>query len=255
MAQHFLGISDVSVRYGSVHALRSVNVHVDAGEVACILGANGAGKTSLMRAIMGLTPAHSGSITLEGRELRKLPPHKVARAGVGMVPEGRMVFGRLSVRENLLMGSRLGAHDGAETEEQRLDKVLELFPALTSRLDDSGQLLSGGEQQMVAVGRALLMGPRVLLLDEPSLGLAPKLIDEVFEIISTLRSAGVTMLLVEQNAMMALEVADRAYVLQNGRIVFSGSPEEVLSSSDLKDAFLGHLAPSAVVTRTGNERE
>lgn len=255
MAQHFLGISDLSVRYGSVHALRSVNVHVDAGEVACILGANGAGKTSLMRAIMGLTPAHSGSITLEGRELRKLPPHKVARAGVGMVPEGRMVFGRLSVRENLLMGSRFGAHDGAETEEQRLDKVLELFPALTSRLDDSGQLLSGGEQQMVAVGRALLMGPRVLLLDEPSLGLAPKLIDEVFEIISTLRSAGVTMLLVEQNAMMALEVADRAYVLQNGRIVFSGSPEEVLSSSDLKDAFLGHLTPPAVGTRTGNERE
>jgi branched-chain amino acid transport system ATP-binding protein len=233
-----LRLSNVSVRYGAVQALDSVSIDLCRGETVTILGANGAGKTTVMRAIMGLAPLSDGQIELEGRRLDGLAPHMVARAGIGLVPEGRRVYGRLTVRENLLMGSRL-ARSAKTTEAERFDSVLNRFPALQSRLDASGSLLSGGQQQMVALGRALMIEPKVLLMDEPSLGLAPLLIDEVFKVIGELRESGVTILLVEQNAAMALEVADRAYVLQTGRVVASGSAAELAATSAVADAYLG----------------
>lgn len=233
-----LRLSTVSVRYGAVQALDSVSIDVCRGEAVTILGANGAGKTTVMRAIMGLAPLSAGQIELEGRRLDGLAPHVVARAGIGIVPEGRRVYGRLTVRENLLMGSRL-VRSAKTTEAERFASVLRRFPALQSRLDSSGSLLSGGQQQMVALGRALMIEPKVLLMDEPSLGLAPLLIDEVFDVINELRRSGVTILLVEQNAAMALAVADRAYVLQTGRVVASGPAAEMAHTTAVADAYLG----------------
>jgi branched-chain amino acid transport system ATP-binding protein len=220
-----------------VTALDSVSIDVHRGETVTILGANGAGKTTIMRAIMGLASLAAGEVHLEGKRLDGMEPHKVARAGIGMVPEGRKVYGRLSVAENLLMGSRLSQSPLPESE--RLDKVLARFPELRTRMQESGALLSGGQQQMVAVGRALMTDPKVLLMDEPSLGLAPLLVDEVFDVIAQLREAGVTILLVEQNAAAALDVADRAYVLQTGRVVASGTAAELRESSAVADAYLG----------------
>ncbi|MGE4238838.1 ABC transporter ATP-binding protein [Ramlibacter sp.] len=236
-ATPYLRLSNVSVRYGAVAALDGVSIDVRRGETVTILGANGAGKTTIMRAILGMAPLVGGEVHLEGRELSGMEPHEVARAGIGIVPEGRKVYGRLSVRENLLMAARLST--SKESGETRLERVLQRFPALRTRMSESGALLSGGEQQMVALGRALMTDPKVLLMDEPSLGLAPLLIDEVFRAIGELRSQGVTILLVEQNAAMALEVADRAYVLQTGRVVASGTAEDLKSSSAVADAYLG----------------
>jgi branched-chain amino acid transport system ATP-binding protein len=233
----FLSLRDVSVHYGAVAALDSISIEVRQGETVTILGANGAGKTTMMRAIMGMAPLTGGQIELQGLRLDGMKPHHVARAGVGLVPEGRKVYGRLSVAENLLMGSRLATSHVPEAE--RLERVLARFPALRTRMKDSGALLSGGEQQMVSLGRALMTEPKVLMMDEPSLGLAPLLIAEVFRVIAALRDAGVTILLVEQNAAAALEVADRAYVLQTGRVVAQGSAAELQSSSAIADAYLG----------------
>ncbi|WP_454688919.1 ABC transporter ATP-binding protein [Achromobacter aloeverae] len=234
-----LRLSNVSVRYGAVTALDDVSIDVARGETVTILGANGAGKTTIMRAITGHAPLAHGEIHLDGQRLDGMEAHRIARAGVGIVPEGRKVYGRLTVRENLLMGSRLAR--SKQTEPERLAEVLDRFPALHSRLDESGSLLSGGQQQMVALGRALMTAPKVLLMDEPSLGLAPMLIDEVFRVIADLRELGVTILLVEQNAVMALDIADRAYVLQAGRVVASGSAEELRHASSVADAYLGAL--------------
>jgi branched-chain amino acid transport system ATP-binding protein len=233
----FLRLANVSVRYGAVAALDDVSISVERAETVTILGANGAGKTTIMRAILGLAPLAHGEVHLEGRGLHGMEPHRVARAGIAIVPEGRKVYGRLSVLENLMMASRLSA--SPEPEADRLERVLQRFPALRPRLAESGALLSGGEQQMVALGRALMADPKVLLMDEPSLGLAPLLIDEVFRVIADLRAAGVTILLVEQNAAMALDVADRAYVLQTGRVVASGTAGELKASSAVADAYLG----------------
>ncbi|MFT3819315.1 MAG: ABC transporter ATP-binding protein [Rubrivivax sp.] len=236
-AASFLKLDKVTVRYGAVTALDEVSIEVRKGETVTILGANGAGKTTVMRAIMGLVPLAGGAIHLEGRRLDGLQTHQVAKAGVGIVPEGRKVYGRLTVAENLLMGSRLSP--SSVPEDQRLEQVLRRFPALRTRLAEPGSLLSGGQQQMVALGRALMTDPKVLLLDEPSLGLAPLLIEEVFRVIGELRELGVTILLVEQNASAALEVADRAYVLQTGRVVASGTADELAQSSAVADAYLG----------------
>jgi branched-chain amino acid transport system ATP-binding protein len=233
----FLSLRDVSVHYGAVAALDSISIDVRQGETVTILGANGAGKTTMMRAIMGMAPLTGGQIELQGLRLDGMKTHHVARAGVGLVPEGRKVYGRLSVEENLLMGSRLATSDVPEAE--RLERVLARFPALRTRMKESGALLSGGEQQMVSLGRALMTEPKVLMMDEPSLGLAPLLIAEVFRVIAALRDAGVTILLVEQNAAAALEVADRAYVLQTGRVVAQGSAAELQSGSAIADAYLG----------------
>jgi branched-chain amino acid transport system ATP-binding protein len=230
----YLQVNQVSVNYGAVRALDSVSLTVDEGTCVSLLGANGAGKTSLMRAVLGLVKS-SGDITLDGRKLTSLKPRQVAKFGVSSVPEGRQVFSRLSVRENLLLGAGLGRRNRAT----RLAEVLDRFPALASRMNDSASLLSGGEQQMVALGRALITEPKLMLMDEPSLGLAPLLVDEVFRVIAELRDSGVTILLVEQNAGLALEVADRAYVLQTGAIVASGSAAEIAQSSEIEAAYLG----------------
>ncbi len=230
----YLDLEEVSVSYGAVRALDQVSLQVHEGTCVSLLGANGSGKSSLMRAVLGLLK-HEGRVHLDGADLTGMRPHRIARAGVSSVPEGRQVFGRLSVRENLLLGSRLGRR----SESARLDEVLGRFPSIAGRLDESALLLSGGEQQMVALGRALVTEPKVLLMDEPSLGLAPLLIDEIFRVIAELRRSGVTILLVEQNATLALEVSDYAYVLQTGRVVAAGTAAEVSATSGIEDAYLG----------------
>jgi branched-chain amino acid transport system ATP-binding protein len=231
-----LQVRDLSVSYGAVRALDGVSIDVPRGATVSLLGANGAGKTSLMRAVLGLVK-YSGSVALGGTDVTGLKPYQLARAGLSSVPEGRQVYSRLSVRENLLLGAKLGG--SARSQAARLDDVLARFPAIAARLDETASLLSGGEQQMVAVGRALLTEPMVLLMDEPSLGLAPLLIDEIFRVIGQLRDSGVTILLVEQNAALALEVSDDAYVLQTGRVVASGTAAEVASTPGIEDAYLG----------------
>lgn len=235
--QPYLDIQDLTVDYGAVRALDGVSLQVAQGTCVALLGANGAGKTSLMKAVLGLI-SHTGTVHVDGVDLTGRKPPRIARYGVSSVPEGRQVFGRLSVRENLLLGARLGRR----TEEQRLADVLERFPSIATRLDESASLLSGGEQQMVAVGRALVTEPKVLLMDEPSLGLAPLLIDEIFRVIAELRDSGVTILLVEQNATLALEVSDYAYVLQTGRVAAAGTADEIASTSGIEDAYLGSVS-------------
>lgn len=233
--QSYLQVRNMSVSYGAVRALDEVSIDVPQGSIVSLLGANGAGKSSLMRAILGLT-RYEGTVVLDGEDVTGRKPHQLARAGLSSVPEGRQVFGRLSVRENLLLGAGLG---GRADLEERLDAVLTRFPSIAGRLGESGSLLSGGEQQMVAVGRALLTRPKVLLMDEPSLGLAPLLIDEIFRVIGELRDDGVTILLVEQNAALALEISDHAYVLQTGRLVASGTAAEIAAEPAIEDAYLG----------------
>jgi branched-chain amino acid transport system ATP-binding protein len=233
--QSYLQVRNLSVSYGAVQALDDVSIDVPRGAIVSLLGANGAGKSSLMRAILGLT-RYDGTVVLDGEDVTGKKPHQLARAGLSSVPEGRQVFGRLSVRENLLLGAGLG---GRADLEGRLEAVLARFPSIAGRLGESGSLLSGGEQQMVAVGRALLTEPKVLLMDEPSLGLAPLLIDEIFRVIGELRDSGVTILLVEQNAALALEISDHAYVLQTGRLVASGTAAEIAAMPAIEDAYLG----------------
>lgn len=234
MSDEYFQVRNLSVSYGAINAVQDLSFDVPRGTVVSLLGANGAGKSSLMAAVLGLVK-YSGTVQLEGRALDGLKPHKRAKAGLSSVPEGRQVYGRLTVRENLLMGANLGTR----AIKSRLDEVLGRFPSIAGRLSDSASLLSGGEQQMVAVGRALITEPKLLLMDEPSLGLAPLLIDEIFRVIGELRTAGTTILLVEQNAALALEVSDHAYVLQTGRLVASGTGAEVAAMPDIEAAYLG----------------
>ncbi|ALJ19247.1 ABC transporter ATP-binding protein [Microbacterium sp. No. 7] len=233
-ADSYLRVQDLSVSYGAIRAVDGVSFDVPQGTAVALLGANGAGKSSLMAALLGLVK-HRGTVTLDGRDLTGMRPERRAKAGLSSVPEGRQVFSRLSVRENLLMGAGLGSRSA----EARLDDVLQRFPSIAGRLNESASLLSGGEQQMVAVGRALITEPKVLLMDEPSLGLAPLLIEEIFRVIAELRDAGTTILLVEQNAGLALDVADFAYVLRTGRLVVGGTAAEVAARTDIEDAYLG----------------
>ena len=231
----YLTVRNLSVSYGAIRALDDVSIDVAKGSIVSLLGANGAGKSSLMRALLGLVK-YDGTVVLDGVDMTGMKSHRLAAAGLSCVPEGRQIFSRLSVRENLLLGANLG---GKADRTARLDEVLARFPSIAHRLDESGSLLSGGEQQMVAVGRALLTKPKVMLMDEPSLGLAPLLIDEIFRVIAELRDAGVTILLVEQNAALALEISDYAYVLQTGRVVASGPAAVVASTPGIEDAYLG----------------
>lgn len=233
-AQNYLEVTNLTVDYGAVRAVDDISFQVPQGTAVTLLGANGAGKSSLMQAILGLVK-HKGTVSLDERNLSSLRPESRAMAGLSSVPEGRQVFGRLTVRENLLLGAALGRRSA----QKRLDEVLQRFPNIAGRLGDSASLLSGGEQQMVAVGRALITEPKVLLMDEPSLGLAPLLIEEIFRVIGELRDAGTTILLVEQNATMALEVADFAYVLRTGRLVAGGTAAEIAARTDIADAYLG----------------
>jgi branched-chain amino acid transport system ATP-binding protein len=232
-----LSVRGLVLVYGKIMAVKGIDLDVDAGKVVCLIGANGAGKTTTLRGISGLLRPKAGTVEFAGEVISRLPPHRIARLGVVQVPEGRQIFTRMSVAENLRIGAFL-VTERSEVE-RRLDEVVALFPRLGERLRQSAGLLSGGEQQMLAMGRALMAAPNVLLLDEPSMGLAPKLVDEIFGLIAKLKAARRTILLVEQNARLALEVADNAYVLETGRIRLSGKAREIANDPQVLAAYLG----------------
>jgi branched-chain amino acid transport system ATP-binding protein len=232
-----LRVEDLRVKYGRVSALHGISLHVDEGEVVTMIGPNGAGKTTTLAAIFGLVAPASGSITFDGRSLAGETPERIMRKGLALVPEGRHIFGTLTVAENLQLGTT-GRRD-RDAAAADLASVLDRFPALRSYYDSSAGTLSGGEQQQLAIARALLSRPRLLLLDEPSLGLAPVVIDIVFDALAELREEGVTILLVEQNAARAVEFADRAYLLRSGSVAHSGTREEMLQMEDFETAYLG----------------
>jgi len=232
-----LAVNELVMAYGKIVAVKGVDLTVDAGRVVCLIGANGAGKTTILRGISGLLRPKAGSVVFRGEVISRLAPHRIARMGIVLVPEGRQLFARMSVSENLRMGAFL-VTDHREVR-RRLDEVVALFPRLAERLSQSAGLLSGGEQQMLAMGRALMAQPSVLLLDEPSMGLAPMLVEEIFGLIAKLKAAGRTILLVEQNARLALEVSDDAYVLETGRIRLFGKPQEIGTDPRVLAAYLG----------------
>jgi branched-chain amino acid transport system ATP-binding protein len=232
-----LEVTDIHVAYGKIRALNGVSITVQAGEIVTLIGANGAGKSTTVRTIAGLLKPAAGTITLEGRDLGKLSAEEIVRAGVALSPEGRLIFPRMSVYENLLMGAYVRRDQKAiETDMAR---VFELFPRLAERRTQTGGTLSGGEQQMLAIGRALMARPRLLLLDEPSLGLAPVLTDTIFEVLAEINRQGTTILLIEQNALRALHLAHRGYVLETGSVVYQGSSAELLKSKEVQTAYLG----------------
>jgi branched-chain amino acid transport system ATP-binding protein len=238
-----LEAKDLAVAYGQARALDGVSLSVSAGELVCVVGPNGAGKSTLINTIAGLLPLTSGTLTFDGVDLATLPSHRFIGAGIAVVPEGRRLFTRMSVRENLEMGSLV---DAARRERQAsIARMCELFPALSARLDVAAGALSGGQQQMVAIARALMAQPRLLLLDEPSLGLSPLIVAEMFALIRAIHAQGVTILMVEQNVARALEVATRAFVLEEGRIVMEGDRETLLADPVLRRAYLG--APGAAI--------
>ncbi len=233
-----LRLDGVSVRYGKSQALSGVSLRVEPGEIVALIGANGAGKSTLMRAIMRLVPLHAGTIEYNGQQLSSLRTHSIAQMGIAYVPEGRGVLRELSVRENLILGA-FGRRDQSGFDD-KLRAVLTRFPALAERLSNHAGNLSGGQQQMLVIGRALMAEPKLLLLDEPSLGLAPIIAGEIFATVAELAKDGVTVLLVEQNANAALKLANRAYVLEIGRIVLTG--EDLLSNKKVREAYFGELA-------------
>ncbi len=232
-----LTLRDVTVGYGKTPVLRGVSLRVDGGRIVALLGANGAGKTTVMRTVMGLLRPWSGDVRLGERDIRGLRTARVVRMGIGLVPEGREVFAHLTVEENLRMGAYT-RRDGDGVARDR-ERVFRLFPVLEARLEQRAGTLSGGEQQMLAIGRALMARPRLLLLDEPSLGLAPLLVREIFQVLRQIHQEGTTVLLVEQNAHMALQVADYAYLLETGQVVRHGVPAELLEDPAVKRAYLG----------------
>jgi branched-chain amino acid transport system ATP-binding protein len=232
-----LEIEDLDVYYGAVHALRGVSLSVDAGEIVTLIGANGAGKSTLLRAISGLVAPRAGRVLYDGRDLARIPPHEIVGLGISHSPEGRMVFANLSIADNLELGA-YRRKDRAGISADR-DDVYRLFPRLLERRSQSAGTLSGGEQQMLAIGRALMSRPKLLLLDEPSLGLAPLLVREIFRTIREINQRGVTVLLVEQNAHMALSVAGRGYVLETGRVTLHDRADRLLANDDVKRAYLG----------------
>jgi branched-chain amino acid transport system ATP-binding protein len=232
-----LELDNIDTYYGRVHALHGISLHIDEGEIVTLIGSNGAGKTTTLRTISGLTPASKGQVRMRGKDITRLPPDEVVRLGIGHVPEGRRIFGRLTVRDNLFLGAYTrNDRDGIRRDQEH---VFKLFPRVKERLDQIGGTLSGGEQQMLAIARGLMSRPRVLLLDEPSLGLAPILVDQIFDIIRDINQEGTTILLIEQNAAKALAVANRGYVLETGRIVMEGPTSTLLKSPDVQKAYLG----------------
>jgi len=233
-----LEVENLSVHYGAIRALKGISFRVAAAEVVALIGANGAGKSTALRTLSGLICPSGGSIRLAGREIGGLPAHEVVRAGIAHVPEGRAIFTNLTVRENLELAGYVRGRDRAALEKAR-ERVFRLFPRLKERLNQPGATLSGGEQQMLAFARALMTGGRLLLMDEPSMGLAPVLVEDIFEVIREVKAEGATILLVEQNAYQALGVADRAYVLETGQIALEGPAEELRDSAEVKRAYLG----------------
>lgn len=232
-----LEVKDLEVYYGVIQAIKGVSFHVDQGEVIALIGANGAGKTTILHTVTGLLAPKKGSVYFEGKEITKMPAHKIVSLGMAHVPEGRRVFAELSVYENLKMGAYT-RKDRSEIEAT-LEKVYERFPRLKERRNQMAGTLSGGEQQMLAMGRALMSKPRIILMDEPSMGLSPIFVEEIFKIIQEISAAGTTVLLVEQNAKKALSIADRAYVLETGNIVLSGDAKELMNNESIKKAYLG----------------
>jgi branched-chain amino acid transport system ATP-binding protein len=232
-----LELNEVHSYYGHIHALQGISLRVEEGEIVSLIGANGAGKSTTLRTISGLIHPRGGSIQLGGKEITGMAPHLIVALGVGHVPEGRGIFPRLTVKENLEMGAY--TIDSPVEVDQRMEYVFELFPRLKERLYQKGGTLSGGEQQMLATGRGLMLKPRILLMDEPSMGLAPLLVESIFAVIRSLNKQGTTILLVEQNALMALSVASRGYVLQNGRIVVSDTAENLKKNEMVRAAYLG----------------
>jgi len=231
-----LVLDDINTYYGNIHALQGISLTVGQGEIVTLIGANGAGKTTTLKTISGLLHPRRGTVTFEGTDISRTSAHALVRKGIGHAPEGRRIFFRMTVLENLYMG--------AFTRDQKtirpdVDRVMELFPRLRERTHQLGGTLSGGEQQMLAIGRALMSAPRVLLLDEPSLGLAPILVQQVFQKIREINEQGTTVLLVEQNALQALSIAHRAYVLQTGRVVLTGPAEEIKQNESVRKAYLG----------------
>jgi branched-chain amino acid transport system ATP-binding protein len=235
-----LRVESLSAFYGAIQALRNVSLHVNPGEMVTLLGANGAGKTTLMKVLSGLHPPAKGKVLFQGMSIGGLPAERILRLGMGQVPEGRQIFAPLSVLDNLVLGAYV-RYKGEEKKEVLLDleAIFELFPILRERKKQRAGTLSGGEQQMLAIGRAMMARPRLLLLDEPSLGLAPLVVSGIFKIIQELRSRSTTILLVEQNAKAALKVADRGYVLETGRIILEGETEDLLNNREVQRAYLG----------------
>lgn len=237
MSDTLLAVNGVRVRYGGLPVLHGLSLTVNAGETVCVVGANGAGKSTLLRAIMGAQRAYEGEILFEGESIGALPTESVVRRGIVYVPEGKMLFPPLSVEENLRLGAYSLRDEGKIGEN--LERVYGLFPRLRERRTQAASTLSGGEQQMVAIGRGLMSSPKLLMLDEPSLGLAPRLIDEVLGTVRTLKERGVTILLVEQTVRDALEIADRGYVIQSGRVILEGAGGELLQDDLIRKAYLG----------------
>jgi branched-chain amino acid transport system ATP-binding protein len=237
-----LAVDGLVVRYGGIEALHGVSLSVREGEIVGVLGPNGAGKSSAMNGLMGLVRPARGSVVFEGSDIAGLDTEAIVRKGLALVPERRRLFGRMSVRDNLTLGAAARKDKAAAKDD--LDRVMDLFPVLRERLEQQAGLLSGGEAQQLAIARAVMSGPRLLLLDEPSLGLAPLLVDKVFALVQTLRDEGLTILIVEQNAYQVLEFADRAYVLRNGAVVDEGTGAEILEREDLRAQYLGSDAPA-----------
>jgi branched-chain amino acid transport system ATP-binding protein len=233
-----LSIRSINVYYGAIHALKDVSVEVEKGEIVAIIGSNGAGKSTLLRTISGLLRPRTGEIVFQGKPIHDMPAHEIVRAGISQSPEGRRIFTNMSVQENLQLGAFTRAKGDPEVEAD-MEKVMARFPRLRERLRQNAGTLSGGEQQMLAIGRALMSRPQLLLLDEPSLGLAPNLVTEIFNIVLDLNREGGTILIVEQNAHRALEIAHRAYVLETGSIVLSDTGKNLLTNPKVREAYLG----------------
>ena len=232
-----LEVKGIDTYYGNIQALRDVSLRVDDGEIVTLIGANGAGKSTTLMTICGINRPRTGEILWNGEPIHELPPHEIVRLGISQVPEGRLIFPDLSVRENLDLGAFL--RNDVQGIKEDMDYVFDLFPILAQRRKQTGGTLSGGEQQMLAMGRALMSKPRIILMDEPSMGLSPILVNEIFDIIQSVSASGTTVLLVEQNAKKALAIADRAYVLETGKISLDGNAKDLLNDDSIKKAYLG----------------
>ncbi len=231
-----LNVANIDVSYGGVSAIRGTSFHVDQGEIVSLIGSNGAGKSTILKSISGLVTPDAGTISLEGKEIQTVAPHARTTLGIAHVPEGRRIFPKLTVKENLLMGGF--TIRSKELMNERLEMVYQYFPKLQTRLEQKGGTMSGGEQQMLAIGRALMMNPKLLMLDEPSMGLAPIIVEQIFHIIKRLNHEGTTIFLVEQNAYQALQIAHRGYVLQSGELILSGTGAELLKNEQVREAYL-----------------
>jgi branched-chain amino acid transport system ATP-binding protein len=234
-----LKLSDVVTHYGQMKALKGLSLEVRKGEIVCLLGGNASGKSTTMKTIIGLVRPTTGTVEFEGERIDKVAPGEIVRRGIALVPEGRRIFGRMTVWENLVMGAYVRRSDAKAEIDRDVERVFALFPRLRERTGQYGGTMSGGEQQMLAIGRALMARPRLLLMDEPSMGLSPAFVDQVFDIIKAINAQGTTVLVVEQNAAVALSIASRGYVLQNGQIAAADSAKALLAADDVRRAYLG----------------